>query len=83
MPNLLQYVSNSNYYGRIKVSGKTIRESLNTDVWTTAKLRLLDFLKKQKGNRERIVAPLFTEPRLRTTRTARAQFAHSAEPPPR
>jgi len=32
VPNLLQYVSNSNYYGRIKVSGKTIRESLNTDV---------------------------------------------------
>ena len=61
VPNLLQYVSNSNYYGRIKVGGKTIRESLNTDVWTTAKLRLHDFLKKQKLDSERIVAPLFTE----------------------
>jgi hypothetical protein len=27
---LLQYVSNGNYYGRIKVNGKIIRESLNT-----------------------------------------------------
>jgi hypothetical protein len=61
VPNLLQYVSNSNYYDRIKVSGKTIRKSLNTDVWTTAKLRLHDFLKKQKDNSQRIVAPQFTE----------------------
>jgi hypothetical protein len=38
-----------------------IRESLNTDVWTTAKLRLLDFLKKQKENSQRIVAPQFKE----------------------
>ena len=32
VPNLLQYVSNGNYYGRIKVGGKLIRESLRTDV---------------------------------------------------
>jgi hypothetical protein len=44
VPHLLQYVSNGNYYGRIKVNGKIIRESLKTDVWTTAKLRLTDFL---------------------------------------
>jgi hypothetical protein len=30
VPHLLQYVSNGNYYGRIKVNGKIIRESLNT-----------------------------------------------------
>ena len=30
VPHLLQYVSNGNYYGRIKVSGKIIRESLET-----------------------------------------------------
>ena len=30
MPHLLQYVSNENYYGRIKVGGKTIREGLAT-----------------------------------------------------
>jgi len=34
VPNLLQYVSNGNYYGRIKVGGKLIRESLGTAVWT-------------------------------------------------
>ena len=27
VPNLLQYVSNGNYYGRMKVDGKLIRES--------------------------------------------------------
>jgi hypothetical protein len=30
VPNLLQYVSNEEYYGRIKVSGKVIRESFQT-----------------------------------------------------
>jgi hypothetical protein len=39
VPHLLQYASNGNYYGRIKIGGKTIRESLNTNVRTTAKLR--------------------------------------------
>ena len=28
VPHLLQYVSNGNYYGRIKLGGKVIRESL-------------------------------------------------------
>jgi hypothetical protein len=41
VPHLLQYVSNGNYYARIKVKGKIIRESLKTGVWTTAKLRLI------------------------------------------
>ncbi len=27
VPNLLQYVSNENYYGRIKVKGKLIHKS--------------------------------------------------------
>ena len=30
VPHLLQYVSNGNYYARIKVKGKIIRESLKT-----------------------------------------------------
>ena len=29
VPHLLQYLSNGNYYGRIKLSGKTIRERPN------------------------------------------------------
>jgi hypothetical protein len=41
VPHLLQYVSNGNYYGRKKLNGKVIRESLETAVWTTAKLKLV------------------------------------------
>ena len=52
VPHLLQYVSNGNYYGRIKVAGKVIRESLQTTVWTTAKLRLTDFLEGTSGKPE-------------------------------
>ena len=36
------------FYGRVKVRGKTIRRKLDTAVYTTAKLRLLDFLKEHK-----------------------------------
>jgi len=61
VPNLLQYVSSGVYYGRIKVNGKLIRQSLETTVWTTAKLRLADFLKKNQEARGRIEAPLFKE----------------------
>jgi hypothetical protein len=61
VPNLLQYVSNSNYYGRIKVGGKTIRESLTTDVWSIAKLRLHDFVKKHQQDTARFEAPHFKE----------------------
>src|ERR1017187_10093998 len=45
----LQYVSSGTYFARIKVHGKIIRESLETDVWSTAQLRLLDFLKANTG----------------------------------
>lgn len=46
--NLLQYVGTGMFYGRVKVSGKIIRRKLDTTVYTTAKLRLLDFLKEQR-----------------------------------
>lgn len=59
VPNLLQYVGNGNYYGRIKVGGKLIRKSLETDVWSEAKLGLLDFLRLQKLEGDRIDPPLF------------------------
>ncbi|GEM_PF-1184906 len=36
VPHLLQYVDNGNYYGRIKIKGKGISESLNTNVRMTA-----------------------------------------------
>jgi hypothetical protein len=51
VPHLLQYICNANYYGRIKTDGKTIRESLKTDVWATARLRRSDFLKQRQANR--------------------------------
>ncbi len=61
MPNLLQYVSSGNYYGRIKVHGKLIRESLRTSVWTAAKLRLPDFLKKHQQATSHESFPSFPE----------------------
>ena len=61
VPNLLQYVSSGVFFARIKIDGKLIRQSLKTDVWTTAKLRLLDFLKKHHESRGSMAAPKFTE----------------------
>jgi len=61
VPNLLQYVSSGTYYGRIKVNGKTIRESLETDVWSKAKQRLSDFQSKHQKNRGRFEAPFYKE----------------------
>ena len=61
VPHLLQYVSNGKYYGRIKIGGKVIRENLQTAVWTTAKIRLTDFLKKHQETRNQIDPPLFRE----------------------
>ena len=61
VPHLLQYVSNGNYYARIRVNGKINRESLKTSVWTTAKLRLTDFVKKHQEGRDTIVSPKFSE----------------------
>lgn len=61
VPHLLQYVPNGNYYGRIKVGGKVIRETLKTDVWTTAKLRLTDFLKEHQEARSPVESPKFSE----------------------
>lgn len=48
------------FYGRVKVSGKVIRKKLDTDVYTTAKLRLLDFLKDQKT--AKVLEPTKTDP---------------------
>ena len=55
VPHLLQYVSNGSYYGIIKLRGKTIRESWGPDVWSTTKLRLTDFLKKQLRLETRLI----------------------------
>jgi hypothetical protein len=46
VPNLLQYVVAGTYYARCKVNGKPVRASLETDVFTTAKLRPSDKLEE-------------------------------------
>jgi hypothetical protein len=57
VPNLLQYVKSGVFYGRLKVDGKLILRSmaLNKDEgpvsFTTAKLRLADFVKKHRATK--------------------------------
>ncbi|MEY2410947.1 MAG: hypothetical protein QOF48_3617 [Verrucomicrobiota bacterium] len=46
VPCLLRYQPSGVYFGRSKIDGKITRQSLETDVFTTAKLRLADYLKK-------------------------------------
>jgi hypothetical protein len=48
-------------YARVKVGGKIIRRSLETSVWTTAKLKLLDFLREQRHECSAGLAPSFKE----------------------
>ena len=45
---LMQFIRSGTYYARAKVNGKSVRESLDTDVFTTAVLRLPDKLKALK-----------------------------------
>jgi integrase len=61
VPCLLQYVSNGNYYGRIRVNGKLIRASLKTSVWSTAKLRLADLQKEEREKINKADPPKFSE----------------------
>ena len=46
VPNLVQYVGTGTYFGRVKIDGKIFRESLNTAVFTDAKLLAKITLKK-------------------------------------
>lgn len=65
VPNLLQYVSTATYFARVKVNGKIFRESLGTAVFTTAKLRLTDFLKEKISSAPQDgELPTFREARL-------------------
>lgn len=63
VPNLLQYVSTGTYFGRVKIDGKIFRESLKTEVFTTAKLLLGDFIKKKRKSADRPIAGSFAEAR--------------------
>ena len=46
--NLVRNVQSGNYYARIRVRGKLIWKSLNTDRISVAKLRLSDFHKEER-----------------------------------
>jgi hypothetical protein len=59
--HLRQYVSNGDYYARIELKGKVIRQSLKTMVWTTAKLRPADFLKEHQEGRSRVDPLQYTD----------------------
>jgi hypothetical protein len=61
VPHLLQYVISGNYFGKVKINGKTFRQSLQTTVWTTAQLKLNDFLKEHRENRNKVDPPKFSE----------------------
>ena len=63
VPNLLQYVNTGVYFGRVKIEGKIFRESLKTDVFTTAKLRLGDYIKSKHQRPARPVVGTFGEAR--------------------
>jgi hypothetical protein len=56
---LLPFVNTRTYFERVKIEGKTFRESLNTDIYTTAKLPLDDFIKKKMKRAARLVAGTF------------------------
>jgi integrase len=59
VPNLLQYVSSGVYFGKVKINGKKIRLSLDTDVWSIAVGKLPDFLKSSRMKGSKTQAPKF------------------------
>jgi integrase len=50
--NLIRYVPSGTYYARLRVRGKLIRRSLQTEVLSVAKLRLGDFEKQERQRGE-------------------------------
>jgi hypothetical protein len=59
VPNLLQYVIAGTYYARCKVDGKPVRASLETGVFSAAKVRLPDKLKELR--KPKAVVGTFTD----------------------
>jgi hypothetical protein len=46
--NLIRYVPSGTYYARIRIRGKLLRKSLETDLVSVAKLRLSDLEKTER-----------------------------------
>jgi integrase len=63
--HLLQYVSTGTYFARVKVNGKLKRESLETDIFSTAELKLADFVKREKGQKLPRFVHAFKDARLK------------------
>jgi len=57
------YIPSGTFFGRAKIGGTIVRQSLDTKVLTTAKLRLADFLKEQRKRVLRPVVGVFGEAR--------------------
>src|SRR5439155_13213744 len=63
VPNLLQYVISGTYYARRKTEGKSVRTSLETKVFTVAKLRLPDKLEELRKPKAEV--GIFADGRLK------------------
>jgi integrase len=70
VPGLLRYVPSGTYFGRCKVNGKVKRRTLDTDVFTTGKLRLPDILKELR--KPEFIAGTFGEARADYERETKA-----------
>jgi hypothetical protein len=64
VPSLVQHVNTDAYFGRVKIEGKIFRESLETDVFTTAKLLLGDWIKSKRKHSTRSIMGTFSEARV-------------------
>jgi hypothetical protein len=62
--HLLQYVSTATYFARVRVDGNLKRKSLDISVFTTAELRLADFIKKENGQNFPRMAPKISTKRV-------------------
>jgi hypothetical protein len=51
------------YFGRVKIEGKVFRDSLETEVFTTARLLLGDWMKKKRKRAANPTAGTFADAR--------------------
>lgn len=65
VPNLLQYVRTGTYFARVRINGKLKRQSLETTVFTDAKLKLGDFIKTARGQKIARYVTSFKDARLK------------------
>jgi len=78
------YIPSGTFFGRVKTGGRILRQSLDTDVFSTAKLRLADFIKVKclgvKPKELKLPEPSHFEALLRTMESAGArQSQHCAD----